>query len=136
MDDRQAAYKLAVSTFRQSKHNARTFVLVTQAIKKQVRVMDESHVGLIEDLFQECCTAGMLTQDMILELVEVATAEALQTLLGVSHQYASGIVQVRDGRLGSAGGGLRWTGAFPNALRCENLPSAWRCNASRDVRVR
>ena len=136
VDDRQAAYKLAVSTFRQSKHNARTFVLVTQAIKKQVRVMDESHVDLIEDLFQECCTAGMLTQDMILELVEVASAEALQKLLGVSHQYASGIVQVRDGRLGSAGGGLRWTGAFPNALRCENLPSAWRCNASRDVRVR
>ncbi|GKZ01161.1 hypothetical protein MPSEU_001067500 [Mayamaea pseudoterrestris] len=136
VEQRQEAYTLAVKTFRRSKRNARTFVLMAQAVKRQVRDLDEGHRELVEGLFRECCGAGMLSQDMIWEVVEIASADSLQALFGVSHQYASGVVQVRDGKLGCIGAGLRWKGALPNALRCENLPLSWRCNATVGVKVK
>jgi hypothetical protein len=136
VEKRHSAYELAVDTFRRSQHNARTFVLMAQAIKKQVRDLDDTYIDLIEDLFRDCCGAGMLTQDMIWEVVEVASADSLQRLFGVSHQYATGIVQVRDGQLGATSVGLQWRGALPNALQCEKLPITWRCKASTGLQVR
>jgi hypothetical protein len=133
---RQEAYKLAVNSFGRSKRNARTFVLMAQAIKKQVRDLDQNHRELLENLFQECCSAGMLTQDMIWEIVDIASADSLQKLFGVSHQYATGIVQVRDGQLGCSDALLQWRRAFPNALQCDNLPYTWRCSASTGLKAR
>lgn len=137
-DKRHKAYQLAVDTFGRSQHNARSYVLMSQVIKRQVGDgFNEAHALLesIESLFHNCCAAGMLSQDMIWEVLEVATTETLQKLFGVSHQYATGIVQVRDGQLGKSHSGLVWEGKLPNALRCENLPHSWRSNASRGSAV-
>ena len=131
VERRQQAYTLAVETFGRSRRNARTFVLMAQVIKRQVRDLDENHIQSIESLFQECCNAGMLTQDMIWEVIEVATVESLQKLFGVSRQYADGIMKVRNGQLiNTTGSSLNWKGTLPNGLQCRNLPHSWHCNAS------
>jgi hypothetical protein len=134
VERRLQAYHLAVETFGVSTRNARSFTLMVQVIKRQVRDLDETHLQSIDDLFQECCSAGMLTQDMIWEIIEVASAESLRRLFGISHQYAEGIVKVRQGQLDKTGSELEeWRGNLPHALHCKNLPRSWHCNASKDL---
>jgi len=133
VEERKEAYDAAINTFRLGRHNPRTFVLVVQVFKAHVgRELDDRHVEVIEELFQECCSRGMLTQDMIWHVVEVVSAETLQKLFGLSYQYAALIVQSRNQQL-NIGGRLGWASNDPpSGLLVRNLPIEWSRNSKLD----
>lgn len=123
---RLVAYDVAIETFKRCKHNARTFVLTVQVLRAQVPELDEEHLSVISDLFEQCCACGMLTQEMIAEVVDVVQPEALQRLFGLSYQMAQLI----------AAEGLKATendnsfrARTPSVLLVGNLPQEWSVNA-------
>jgi hypothetical protein len=133
VERRKRAFDAAIETFRQGKRNPRSFVLIIQVLKSQIETLDEKHLEIIEELFQECCSCGMLTQQLIWHVVDVLQPQSLQKLFGVSYQYASAIVRMREAELDR--GRMEWVGIPPSALMVWSLPKEWSCNADRERRV-
>jgi hypothetical protein len=130
---RKKAFDAAIETFRLGKRNPRSFVLIIQVLKSQIEVLDEKHLEIIEELFHECCSCGMLTQHLIWHVVDVLNPQSLQKLFGISYQYASALVQMRENELDQSR--MQWTGIPPSALMVRNLPQGWSCNAESGCRV-
>lgn len=133
LEMRKKAYDAAVDTFRRAERNARTYVLLLKVLRQQVPTLDQDHRDVIEGLVKACCSSGMLTQDLIWRAVELLNAESLQRLFGLSYQYASLIVQMRDGDLDLET--MSWKGMPPSALLVKNLPQEWSCNIDRQRRA-
>ena len=122
------AYDVAISTFQRCKHNARSYVLMVQVLRAQVKEMDDLHRSVIEDLFRRCCFAGLLTQEMVMHVVAITdNPETIQRLLGLSYQIAQLILQHQK-NLESRGQKLS-DERLPNALMVQNLPKEWSMNA-------
>jgi hypothetical protein len=133
LEMRKKAYDAAVDTFRRGERNARTYVLLLKVLRQQVPALDQDHRDVIEGLVKACCSSGMLTQDLIWRAVELLNAESLQRLFGLSYQYASLIVQMRDADLDLDT--MSWKGVPPSALLVRNLPQEWSCNIDRQRRA-
>jgi hypothetical protein len=123
LERRKEAYQTAISTFGKSHLNARTFALIVQVIKNQVQTLDSEHLKILEELFMKCCNKGLLTQEMILELLSVASIDTLQRLFGLSYSYAQLVIQARDDP-------SQRLDRIPNGLLLENLPVEWSCKAA------
>jgi hypothetical protein len=133
LEMRKKAYDAAIDTFRRGERNARTYVLLLKVLRQQVPTLDQDHRDVIEGLVKACCSSGMLTQDLIWRAVELLNAESLQRLFGLSYQYASLIVQMRDADLDLDT--MSWKGVPPSALLVRNLPQEWSCNIDRQRRA-
>jgi hypothetical protein len=164
---RLEAYQLAVDTFHKSRRNSRSYVLMANVIKEQVlyapsnainihddnndknnsnedeatKSMHEAYIKVLIELFQECCHSGMLSQEMIWHVVDVATITSLQDLFGLTYQYAELAIQMRDSNKTissqrnmsnsdlSSPPDRRYTQA-PSSLLIRNLPPEWSANAN------
>jgi hypothetical protein len=133
LEMRKKAYDAAIATFRRGERNARTYVLLLKVLRQQVPALDQDHRDVIEGLVKACCSSGMLTQDLIWRAVELLNAESLQRLFGLSYQYASLIVQMRDADLDLDT--MSWKGVPPSALLVRNLPQEWSCSIDRQRRA-
>jgi len=122
---RREAFHTAIAVVNRAIHNARTFVLAAKVLREQVPELQAEHLSTIEDLFRKASSCGMLTQELISEVVEVARPETLQKLFGISYQYAHLIVQERSKPAGESALYSR----TPNALLIENLPQEWSVHA-------
>lgn len=129
LEMRKKAYDAAIEIFRRGERNARTYVLLLKVLKEHVPTLDQDHRDVIEGLVKGCCSSGMLTQDLIWRAVELLNAESLQRLFGLSYQYASLIIQMRDADLDLDT--MTWRGVPPSALLVRNLPQEWSCNSDR-----
>jgi hypothetical protein len=131
MEGRFHAYNTAIDTFRYGKRNARSFFLITEVLRSQVVDLDEQHVEVVEGLFDECCANGLLTQEMVWQVVAMLPLKSLKRLFGLSHDFAQTIINVRDDELKAVQGdydkriGLRWNHSPPKALLLDRLPSEW-----------
>jgi hypothetical protein len=96
---------------------------MVQVIKNQVQTLDSEHLKILEELFMKCCNKGLLTQEMITELLSVASIDTLQRLFGLSYSYAQLVIQARDDP-------SQRLDRIPNGLLVENLPVEWSCNAA------
>jgi hypothetical protein len=90
--------------------------------------LDDEQLKVVEDLVRECCSMGLLTQELIWNTAAVSKAETLQSLFPISHRYAETIIQVRENRLDTQSTPF-WKGSPPSSLLVQNLPSEWSQNA-------
>ena len=123
---RREAFHTAIAVVNRAIHNARTFVLAAKVLREQVPELQAEHLSTIEDLFRKASSCGMLTQELITEVVEVARPETLQKLFGISYQYAGLIVAERSKPAGES----TLYSRTPNALLIENLPQEWSVHAN------
>jgi hypothetical protein len=136
IEDRLHAYNTAIDTFRYGKRNARSFYLITEVLRTQVVDLDDQHVEVVEGLFDECCANGLLTQEMVWQVVAMLPLKSLKRLFGLSHDFAQTIINVRDDELRVVEGdydkriGLRWNRSPPKALLLDRLPSEWSRDAT------
>jgi hypothetical protein len=119
----------AIDTFKRGERNARSFVLLIQVLKAQLETLDEDVIKMVEGLFQECCSLGMLTQEMVGEVAGMLPPESLQRLFGESNQNASSIALAQNESI-EGQGFVVWNGRSPSALLVENLPASWSCVGS------
>jgi hypothetical protein len=89
--------------------------------------LDDEHLKVVEDLVRECCSMGLLTQELIWNTVAVSKAETLHSLFPVSYHNAETIIQVRENRLHTQSTPF-WKGSPPSSLLVQNLPSEWSQN--------
>ena len=93
--------------------------------------MDEQHIEVVEGLFDECCANGLLTQEVVWQVVAILPLKSLKRLFGLSHDFAQTIINVRDDELSAVEGyydktvRLRWNNNPPKALLIDRLPSEW-----------
>lgn len=131
IEGRLHAYNTAIDTFRSGKRNARSFYLIIEVLRTQVLNMDEQHIEVVEGLFDECCANGLLTQEMVWQVVSILPLKSLKRLFGLSHDFAQTIINVRDEELRAVEGDydktvrLRWNRNPPKALLIDRLPSDW-----------
>jgi hypothetical protein len=128
LERRLEAYEAGIQTFQKCRQNSRSYTLTVQVIRNQVQELNDSHRAVIEDLFRKCCLTGLLSQDMVLQVVATATTpEPLQRLFGLSYQLAQLIIQshqqdpkafAREDRI-------------PQALLIQNLPQEWSIKATK-----
>lgn len=124
MEGRREAYGIAMDTFRRGQRNPRTFVLLMKALRAQIPVFDAKHHQLVEELFHECCSSGLLSQDMVWEIASIAPAKVLHKLFRIHFNSASFVVQVRDQQSGGHDSAL-WNENPPTSLLVQNLPREW-----------
>jgi hypothetical protein len=124
MERRKEAYDIAMDTFSRGKRNPRTFVLLMKVLRAQIPVFDQPQQQLVDQLFNECCKSGYLSQDMVWEVASIATENMLHKMFKVSYQYAGFVVQSRDNRAGGPVSAV-WTESPPTSLLVQNLPKQW-----------
>jgi hypothetical protein len=126
---RREAYQTAMSTIGRAKFNARTFVLAAQVLRTQVGPeLDVPNLEAMEDLFRKACTCGMLTQDLITHVADVARPETLQRLFSISNAFAELLVSERNKPQHNA--------SIPNALLVSNLPHEWSVHADTQRKIK
>lgn len=133
MEARREAYDIALDTFRRSKRNSRTFVVLMKALRTQIPTFDEKHLQLVEELFRECCSSGMVHQDLVWQVASIANESMLHRLFGVPYQYANFVVQSRNNRSGVTTEGEMWNANPPTMLLIQNLPSEWSVRVSSNI---
>lgn len=124
LERRREAYDIAMDTFRRGKRNPRTFVLLLKVLRAQIPDFDKSKRHLVVALFNECCSTGYLSQEMVWEIASFATPRMLSKLFDVSYQYAFFVVHSRDNRPAGSISSL-WSENPPTDLLVQNLPRTW-----------
>ena len=79
------------------------------------------NLAAMEDLFRKACTCGMLTQDLIAHVADVARPQMLQRLFSISNAFAEMLVAERDKPQHNT--------TIPNAMLVSNLPHEWSVHA-------
>lgn len=117
VEQRHQAYHTAIDTFRNGQRNSRTFALILRVLRLQAPELDTEHLDVMEGLFHECCAEGLLTQDMVREMVHSGLGpDVLMRVFGVSYDFVKS-VQEQSQHL-----------PLPDSLLIRRLPQAWSCN--------
>lgn len=128
---RKEAYDAALEIFAQCRRDSRTFVLILQVFKSHIEILDVEHIKVVEELFAECCSNGLLTQDVIWLVISMVPVESIQKLFGLNYVHAELIIKARQKQnLTTDLGSDQWTASMPRQVLVEHLPQEWSRNAS------
>jgi len=127
-DRRKQAYEVAMNIYHRGSRNASTFALVVQVMKSTLGDgMSVTHMRFLQDIFEEAKNESFVSQQLVWELVEVATEERiLQNMFGLSNDTAQEIIEAKHEALcRTKDGQLEWISNTPEELLVTNMPRSW-----------